>query len=377
MKRIAICCDGTWQDRRRTFPTNVAKIDMALKRASDQPGEPQIVEYSPGIGSGSEWLSRVGGGAFGWGIDGNIQDAYRRLCLDYDEGDEIYLFGFSRGAYTVRSLAGMMRIAGGLLPRTETDKISAVYHIYRSEGRYSDAHRLGKDEINRREIARKTQAMRDLSAAVRPARVTVLGCWDTVGSLGVPRTLPLLSRWLNKKYEFHDCQLSNIIQHALHAVAIDETRQVFDYTPMEQSEENRLAGQTLHQVWFPGDHGAVGGGEPSTVSLADGALLWMMDTIQNTLNLGLEFKPELVERDPNAVRSPDPYRIHPQPTQATSPFEPSSPFFRLTGTAPRHIPATASLHESVFRRWQAPDLAYRPDHLPATLVAQLDEAILV
>jgi uncharacterized protein (DUF2235 family) len=356
MKRIVVCCDGTWQDSSRTYPTNVAKLYNAVKRTDANLSQPQIVEYSPGIGSGGEWLNRIGGGAFGWGIDETIQDVYRRLCRDYDEGDEIYLFGFSRGAYTVRSLAGLIRVAGGLLPNEESLKVPAVYNIYRSN----------------HDLARKERDVKALSARIRPANVTVLGCWDTVGSLGIPRTVPLLSQLINKKYEFHDCQLSNIIEHALHAVAIDENRKVFDYTPMQQSQSNIAAGQTLHQIWFPGDHGAIGGGSPASVALADGALLWMIETIQNTLNLGLEFDLSYVEYDPNAPRPTDPYSIHPQPTAPLPPPQ-ESLLFRLTGLAPRTIPDQAALHTSVFKRWLALGSAYRPGNMPPALVAELQQ----
>lgn len=374
MKRIAICYDGTWQDRDRTFPTNVAKIERAINRTTDGTSLPQVPEYRPGIGSGNRWLDRIGGGAFGWGIDEDICLAYELLCLDYEEGDEIYLFGFSRGAYTVRSLAGLMRIAGGLLPKEETAKVKAAYDIYRSEGRYRDARDLSKEELSRRELDRKAKAMAALSPNIRPAKIKLLGCWDTVGSLGVPRTLPLLSRWLNRKYEFHDCQLSNIIEHALHAVAIDENRTVFDYTPMEQSEENIKQGQTLHQVWFPGDHGAVGGGNKVSAALADGALLWMMEQVQNTLKLGLEFDFSRVSNSPEGSRPKDLYAIKPQPTKNVGSFDQGSFLFKL-GSEPREIPEDALLHESVYRRWQATDLGYRPTNIPTTLADQLDKSV--
>ena len=106
MKRLIVCCDGTWQKLANSCPTNVVKIAQAIKPVASD-GTPQIVFYDEGIGTGDE-INRITGGAFGWGIDQNIQDAYRFLCLNYEAGDEIYLFGFSRGAYTVRSLAGLL-----------------------------------------------------------------------------------------------------------------------------------------------------------------------------------------------------------------------------------------------------------------------------
>lgn len=112
MKRLVICCDGTWQDLKSSYPSNIVKLTQGVKPiASD--GTPQILFYDSGIGTENQKLL---GGAAGVGIDANIQDGYRFLCLNYVPGDEIYLFGFSRGAYTVRSLAGMI-YCSGLLER--------------------------------------------------------------------------------------------------------------------------------------------------------------------------------------------------------------------------------------------------------------------
>lgn len=114
--------------------------------------------------------------------------------------------------------------------------------------------------------------------------IKLLACWDTVGKLGVPDQIPWLSEWVNAKYQFHDTELNRQIEHALHAVAIDERRKVFEVTPMTIGEG---ATTTLHQVWFPGTHGCVGGGI-NVPGLSDAALQWMIDTIIQ-LNLGLEF----------------------------------------------------------------------------------------
>ncbi|HSM82527.1 MAG TPA: DUF2235 domain-containing protein [Nodosilinea sp.] len=372
MKRLVVCCDGTWQEASQKIPTNVVKLAQIIKTNDALLQQPQMVEYSPGIGSGGKWLKRLGGGAFGWGIDENIQAAYRFLCLNYDAGDEIYLFGFSRGAYTVRSLAGLMRIAGGLLPSNEVLKVPAVYDIYRSQGHSNDRAQSSPEDLSRRELERKQRAMQALSTRVRPARVTVLGCWDTVGALGIPRTIPLLSQLINHKYEFHDCQLSNIIDYALHAVAIDEARKVFDYTPMQQSQPNIDAGQVLHQVWFPGGHGAVGGGDLASLPLADGALLWMIDTIQRTLKLGLEFDLSAVQSNPAVPRSAHSYSIQPQPAARVEAKPVPWPLRQL-----RQVPSDAVLHQSVFERWRALGTAYRPSNMPAPLVAQLNDSVVV
>ena len=126
-KRLIVCCDGTWQQLNSSYPSNVIKLAQAVKpMASD--GVAQIVFYDEGIGADSYKLL---GGVTGLGIDRNIQDAYRFLSLNYDSGDEIYLFGFSRGAYTVRSLAGMI-YCSGLLDRPHITRASEAYELYRN-----------------------------------------------------------------------------------------------------------------------------------------------------------------------------------------------------------------------------------------------------
>ncbi|MBV8886356.1 MAG: DUF2235 domain-containing protein, partial [Chroococcidiopsidaceae cyanobacterium CP_BM_RX_35] len=106
MKRLVVCCDGTWQALNSPYPTNVVKIAQAVKPITTN-NILQTVFYDQGVGTGDEF-DKITGGVFGWGIDKVIQDAYRFLSLNYVAGDEIYLFGFSRGAYTVRSLAGLI-----------------------------------------------------------------------------------------------------------------------------------------------------------------------------------------------------------------------------------------------------------------------------
>lgn len=330
MKRLIVCCDGTWQKLASSYPTNVVKIAQAVKPVSND-GTPQSVFYDEGIGTGDQ-LNKLVGGAFGWGIDKNIQDAYRFLCLNYNQGDEIYLFGFSRGAYTVRSLAGMI-YCSGLLSRPNIRSAPEAYRIYRDRDiKPSDP---------------EAQAFR--ANYGERVQITLLGCWDTVGALGVPDQIPFLpvDDWLNSKYKFHDTTLSSMIQKALHAVAIDELRKVFDVTPMEKSP--KFDAQVLRQVWFPGEHGSVGGGSKEQRGLSDMALQWTMSEIGN-LGLGLEFDPNNVEDG-----------IH---TDPTIDFD-NKPgiIYQVTGTKPRAITGSFDdLHESVKKRWQARS-DYRPENL--------------
>ncbi|MCU0550129.1 MAG: DUF2235 domain-containing protein [Leptolyngbya sp. Prado105] len=264
-KRIVICCDGTWQDLSNERQTNVVKIAQAIK-PSDREGRQQIVSYHSGIGV-LDLYDRILGGTFGWGIDRHIQDAYRFLCLNYNDGDEVYLFGFSRGAYTVRSLAGLI-YKSGLLTRKNISKAREAYEFYRNLDKpRSEAAIAFRQKLDAKQIP-----------------IRLLACWDTVGALGIPNTIPVISKIINRQYEFHDTQLNRKIERALHAVAIDEHRKSFEVTPMHLSDN---AETQLSQVWFVGNHGCVGGGQANQ-GLSDIPLQWMMNEIDR-LQLGLEF----------------------------------------------------------------------------------------
>ncbi len=274
MKRLVVCCDGTWQKLNNPYPTNVVKIAQAIKPiASD--GVHQVVFYDEGIGS-EGGLDSLLGGAFGKGIDKNIQDGYRFLCLNYNEGDEIYLFGFSRGAYTVRSLAGLI-YNSGLLARPYIRLASQAYELYR-------------DSFIKPKDPRLIEFRKEHGEQVP---IKLLGCWDTVGSLGIPEVtlLSLFSQTFNRRYRFHDTSLSPIIENALHAVAIDEPRKAFSVTPMTKSHHCET--QVIRQVWFPGDHGCIGGGVEEIRGLSDCALKWMIDSIRE-LGLGLDLDPSAI-----------------------------------------------------------------------------------
>jgi uncharacterized protein (DUF2235 family) len=328
MKRLVVCCDGTWQTLDNLYPTNVLKLAQAVQ-LEDPSGVPQVVYYDEGVGTGG-WVDNLAGGAFGAGIDRKIEAAYRFLCLNYAPGDEVYLFGFSRGAYTVRSLAGLI-YNSGLLRREFVRKVSEAYELYRSR---SEVHRPGG------EVA--VEFRRKYGDRIE---ITALGCWDTVGSLGVPEMFPPLTDLINRRYRFYDTRINPCIGRAFHAVAVDEIREPFGVTPMQPSLE-REAGQVL-QVWFPGEHGCVGGGARETRGLSDGALAWMMDQVEA---LGLSLDRSRVEDG-----------ILPNPQ---IPFD-NRPkgVFRMLGSRPREVMGCFDdLHRSVKLRWKAVE-AYKPPNL--------------
>ena len=270
MKRLIICADGTWNVRDQTDkatgkrrPTNVTKVARAVQpQASD--GTAQIVFYHDGIGTGGP-LDRFSGGAFGAGIENNIRNLYRFILYNYQPGDELYLFGFSRGAFTVRTLAGFMNKVG-LIEKDDDYYVPELYRCYeRSQG-------PGTPEWK--------EAFHNIQGGRACPQIRFVGVWDTVGALGAPGVLgQLFSR---HKYKYHDVELNPAIQHAFHAVAIDERRKPFAPTLW-----TRPAGWTgmLEQAWFPGVHSNVGGGYAPD-GLANEALHWIVEKAEG---LGLEF----------------------------------------------------------------------------------------
>lgn len=255
MRRLIICADGTWNsaDMRRKdtpTPTNVIKMARAICPVTDD-GVSQIIYYHEGVGNGFGVLDRFLGGAFGVGLSKNIRDCYRFLVDNHQGGDEIFLFGFSRGAFTVRSLSGLIRKCGLLSPN-HTDMIPDAYRLYRNKLHPNHPECVAFRAKHSKEV-----------------RVKLIGVWDTVGALGVP------TRWFNMitrlKYGFHDVTLSSYVDNAFHALAIDERRKPFAPTLWETRQN---AGQRFEQVWFPGSHSNVGGGLPDA-GLSDLAFAWM------------------------------------------------------------------------------------------------------
>jgi uncharacterized protein (DUF2235 family) len=419
MKRLIVCCDGTWQKLKSEYPTNVVKIAQGILPSSRKDGIAQIVFYDEGVGTDIvdddsifSWINtvlRFIGGAFGSGIDNDIQEAYRFLSLNYEPGDEIYLFGFSRGSYTVRSLAGLINCSGGLLSLPLIRETPFVYDLYkdttltlkekeklrklpipfkylekaddikkcREEAfniyrerkpnylSFEEAKKDTKeatDDLNQKEdnvknVLNKYKLSERKDEDIRQsANITLLACWDTVGSLGLPEGIPFLSDWVNKNLKFYDTTLSHIIEHALHAVSIDEKRKVFDVTLMEKNPDFKE--QTLSEVWFPGTHGCVGGGSFEDKGLSNSALQWMVNKIWH-LSLGLEIDLE---------KSEDSFDFNHE-----SPFKNDPGLFGLLGLKERDIPVNpfTQIHESVESRLNSDSL--KPRYNPANLKKYKEE----
>jgi uncharacterized protein (DUF2235 family) len=308
-----VCCDGTWDGPAGPpdsdgAPTNVSKLAAAIARV-DANGHPQQVFYEPGVGTGG-WLDHWVGGLWGWGISKRILNAYRFVVEVYEPGDTVFLFGFSRGAYTVRSLAGLIRNCGVLRPPFR-DRIGDAYKLYRRRDTASCPDRR-ESQLFRHEYAFEI-------------RIRFIGVWETVGDLGIPICLPWVPKsWvraIRQAWEFHDVDLGANVDNAYQAIAIDEKRSQYKPTLWHQKPD-AVGRQTLSQVWFAGTHRNVGGGfrDPG---LSDLALKWM---IERASEHGLEFDADLLAKTlhpnylgtiqntkagifavlPNAVRRMDP-----------------------------------------------------------------------
>ena len=265
MKRIITCSDGTWNRPNilmegKPVRTNVQKIFDLVEKKEPVKNIMQIKYYDQGIGAQGSAITRLFDGATGKGIDDNILDAYKFICWNYEPGDEIYLFGFSRGAYTARSLGGLIRKCG-IIKINDLNLISDAYKLYRDKKNGPNSGMA---------ITFRTKNSHDVFS------IKYIGVWDTVGSLGIPLNI---FQWYNKnRYAFYDTALSSIVEHAYHAIAVDEKRSNFEPTWWYRSgnTENKSFKQVLEQRWFPGVHSNVGGGYPDS-GLSDLALKWLFE----------------------------------------------------------------------------------------------------
>lgn len=292
-KRIILLLDGTWNDRDfGDSDTNIVRLQRliaeTLRDRKDsgevQPQDPakltssiddidgtnNIVFYERGIGT--SWQDRLKGGLFGSGMPQKIRNAYRFLSFHYEPGCEVFVFGFSRGAYTARSLVGFIGAAGLLRCQDCTQTNEALAWAY---------YRTPPNERLPGVHAALTPYVHDRATF----RISCLGVFDTVGALGVP--LHRFKLFNRDKYQFHDVDLSSITELNLHAVAIDEHRQPFEATVWRRPKFKRYLSRT-EQVWFPGVHADVGGSyipeadrrRDNLRSLDDVTLDWMLKRVK-------------------------------------------------------------------------------------------------
>lgn len=340
-KRIITCSDGTWNkpnviEDGKTVRTNVQKIFDYIE-TRDASGKQQIKFYDEGIGAEGNAFTRMFNGATGSGIDENILDIYKFIVWNYEQGDdfadEIFLFGFSRGAYTARSLAGLIRKCG-ILKKNDLGLFAKAYQLYRN-----------RDAGPESDLAKAFRKENSFEAST----IKFIGVWDTVGALGIPLHA---FQWINaKKYTFYDTALSSIIENAYHAVAVDEKRSNFKPTLWTKSTNPTVRDfqQVLEQRWFAGVHSNVGGGYPDE-ELADITLRWM---IEKAKQAGLAFDEDKIHND---VR----------PNVKGTLYNNRTGVFALTSAEDRTV-SDGIVDESVYERIEAvPD--YKPKNIKSRTV---------
>ena len=351
-KRLVVCCDGTWNRADADTVTNIEKIARTIESdPSHTGGVPQQVLYLAGVGTAGYKTDRLLGGAFGFGLFANVKTAYRWLALNYEPDDEIFIFGFSRGAYTARSLAGMIGRIGLLKGEALVDgKLGEACERYQL--RATPKASWSSPEAFKAEFCHES------------VPIKFLGVFDTVGALGVPGAV-------RRRHQFHDVVLGGAVETARQALAIDEPRMKFEpclwEQPVPQWDPRRIK-----QVWFEGCHSDVGGGYKSAeAGLSNTALLWMAAEAQAQ---GLVFDVDLFERQ---LRGRAPMLRH----------DPSKPLYRFLDLAIRlkialrvakgdafagrrrrlHRPDCAGITvaDTTVERYDDPKLGYRPANLAA------------
>jgi uncharacterized protein (DUF2235 family) len=323
-KRIIFCCDGTWDDSGKN--TNVYKFYKATEVSADQ-----VPFYDDGVGSDGNPIERLTGAAFGFGLYQKIKDAYSKISQVYEQGDSVYLFGFSRGAYTARSLAGMIAVCGLPTKAFSNSVVDAAFNAYRAS----------KDD--------RPALLKDWNAtcALFDAKITMVGVWETVGALGIPSVFGGVDPIL---YGFLDTNLHPDVQNAYHAVSIDERRSEFPATLWT----SQSPGQTVEQVYFAGVHSDVGGSypdDPDGTALADVTLTWMM---KKAADLKVTFVPSVAAN-------------YPFPANPKWALDTKHESWNILWAFPRRrsIAANAMLANSVIVRCEN-DTSYHPGNLQYT-----------
>jgi len=400
-RNIVICCDGTG-NQIESHLSNVLKLFRVLEK-----NERQLVYYSPGVGTVADYepwqvvklrVREFLGLATGYGLDDNVLDAYRFLCTHYEEGDWIWLFGFSRGAYTVRVLAAFIYVIGLLKP-SQLNLADYAFTAYKKASRDSHRGKLVADEEALRDAASDAEVAGGLPAAWefrrvaggRPVTIRFIGVWDTVASVIVPRPDRLLLDMERLRFT----RTNPGVEMFRQAIAIDERRRMFRLNSWTEPQtfktnpfnEKNWRQQDIRQVWFAGVHSDIGGGYPEQESgLSKYPLLWMINQAKAA---GLKTSTAMVNYLALGKPRKDSKRVYTPPDPAATLHHslkgawwilevlpkrakwrewlrrPSFLGLYFPLAEPRPIAEGSVIHGSVFERMKAvPD--YRPINLPKT-----------
>jgi uncharacterized protein (DUF2235 family) len=395
-KNIVLCSDGTGNSAGKFRGTNVKRIYDAIDRTLPEPR--QVAFYDDGVGTETSRLRRTLGGALGFGLSRNIREMYTFLAQNYLPGDRIFLFGFSRGAHTVRAAAGMIARVGvvatrqsdidggadGPLPQREFERrIRLAYRVYRGSAKPSVAGRVWRwlrgGEHSEPDAAgfRAAYAVRHPGQAdAGLARIAFVGIWDTVDAVGAP--VPELADLIDVllwRFRFRNFDLSPQVDKGCHALAIDDARHTFHpvlWNEMDEPEPEPGAAPRIEQVWFPGMHSNVGGGYARD-ELALVPLLWMIGKAEAAglrLRLGLhaDFVAAADRKGPmhNARAGLATfYRYKPRYLDVLANLDGRHDRVTVAGVAAPKVRLKAVvLHESVLARARGDGVPYAPVALP-------------
>lgn len=358
-KKIVLFSDGTGNSAARLQKTNVWRLYQALKRSQQQ-----IAYYDDGVGTSAWKPLALIGGAVGFGLARNVQDIYTFLCRNYDPGDEIFAFGFSRGAFTIRILGGLIA-ARGIAARGPDleDRVKREWKAYRKK--YGRFGRTKSAETVRHDV-----------------KIRFMGLWDTVDAYGFPlEEMRIAWDYLILPLSMRDRELSSKVLDAYHALSIDDERQTFHpvlWTEKGQAQVETIRKERITQVWFAGVHSNLGGGYPDD-SLSYVSLKWMLDQAQRC---GLVFDDDYKEF------------IDKEIDEAGKIYNPRGGLSALYRYMPRSIRDLSrelnrngkdyavyierpKIHESVFRRLRNGTDEYAPLTLPLEYDVVLDDGRIV
>ncbi|UPT97723.1 DUF2235 domain-containing protein [Bradyrhizobium barranii subsp. apii] len=375
-KNIILLSDGTGNSAAKVWRTNVWRLFQAL----DLKGSSQIAIYDDGVGTSSFLPLAILGGVFGWGLKRNVLNLYKFLCRNYQAGDKIYGFGFSRGAFTIRVAIGLILDQGlvNFANEGELDrKTKAAYRAYR-QARFPGLNLFYPFLYLRYLLDKRFYKPREREVD----SIEFLGLWDTVAAYGLPvdEMTRGVNRWI-MPLELPNTDFSGRILKARHALAIDDERATFHPVLWDENATNTQAAgaqrdtrdETLLQVWFTGMHANVGGGYPDD-SLANVSLSWILAEARQA---GLVFK-TIARAEPDALLNTDSakdkdgrlydsrsglggyYRYSPR--KIADFYEAMAKAAEKKGVAPGAL--VPKIHESVFGRIKMGAHLYGPIGLP-------------
>jgi len=351
-QNIVLCSDGTGNRGGKGNGTNVWRIYNAIDQRSTK--RKQLAFYDDGIGTDDNKYIKAVQGVFGWGFTRNVKDLYTCLARSYSSKDDhVYMFGFSRGAYTVRALAAFVARCGiitnaATMPQGELDrKLGQLVKDYHGRGDRTDVKAFSTVETT------------------GPIDIAFIGVWDTVSAIGLPFDLLLQKLVLSRfKFNFRDLKLSEKVQRACHALALDDERRTFHPRVWDEKGESRI-----NQVWFAGVHSNVGGGYPKQ-GMSYVSLEWMVRRVRcknDDGTSGLLFEEGFEDEVKNDADEHN--KLYDSRAGVAVYYRYSPRDVARFGTENHHT--EIKIHESVFDRIDRRANRYNPQNIPASLPVKI------